>query len=51
MMSELCHGVKNGRIAWRYFQPNRRHVFVFVVVDFFKESNLTFFLNSASLFH
>ena len=26
-MSELSHGVKNGRTAWRYFQPNRRHVF------------------------
>ena len=25
-MSELSHGVKNGRIAWRYFQPNQRHV-------------------------
>ena len=28
-MSELSHGVKNGRIAWRYFQPNRRHGFSF----------------------
>ena len=28
-MSELSQGVKNGRIAWRYFQPNRRHVLFF----------------------
>ena len=41
-MSELSHGVKNGRIAWRYFQPNRRHVFFFWFF-FFKESNLAFF--------
>ena len=26
-MSELSHGVISGRIAWRYFQPNGRHVF------------------------
>ena len=44
-MSELSHGVKNGRIAWRYFQPNRRHVFFvfFFVVFFSKESALAFF--------
>ena len=45
-MSELSHGVKNGRIAWRYFQPNRRHVFLFVFFFLFffsKESALAFF--------
>ena len=43
-MSELSHGVKNGRIGWRYFQPNRRHVFLGVFLFFFsKESALAFF--------
>ena len=42
-MSELSHGVKNGRIAWRYFQPNRRHVFFFFFFFLTKESALAFF--------
>ena len=41
-MSELSHGVKNGRIAWRYFQPNRRHVFFFVFF-FPRKATLPFF--------
>ena len=43
-MSELSHGVKNGGIVWRYFQPNRRHVFFFFFFFFFsKEIALAFF--------